>query len=143
MNYDFPFQNVKEDTMYLKIWPTTSRSWKKTNLKSSKLSFWPYIKCHFKLFRLIFFQQQLTDRVIKKVTKFSDFRYFEFSRFCNKSLDVFFLINCKEIPSILKKLTNTFKLTHRNEEKIEISCLRVEEFHTPHTLSLYIFYLWQ
>ncbi len=44
---------------------------------------------------------------------------------------------------IRKNLTNTFKLIHRNEQNTqEISYLQVEEFHTLHALSLYIFYLW-
>jgi hypothetical protein len=42
-----------------------------------------------------------------------------------------------------KKLTNTSKLIHRNEQNtIKISYLGVEEFHTLHALSLHIFYLW-
>jgi hypothetical protein len=40
----------------------------------------------------------------------------------------------------LKKLTNTYKLRHRNEQNTKkISYLDMEEFHTPHAPSLYIF----
>jgi hypothetical protein len=43
----------------------------------------------------------------------------------------------------MRKLTNTYKLTHENEHNTkETSYLDVEEFPTPHALSLYIFYLW-
>ncbi len=38
------------------------------------------------------------------------------------------------------KLTNTFKLTHRNTNKT--SYLAGEEFHTPPALSLVVFYLY-
>jgi hypothetical protein len=39
-----------------------------------------------------------------------------------------------------KKLTNTFKLLHRNEQNThKTSYLGVEEFHTPQALSLSIF----
>ncbi len=42
----------------------------------------------------------------------------------------------------IEKLTNTFKLVHRNKQNTsETSYLGMEEFHTPHALSLYIFYL--
>jgi hypothetical protein len=52
-----------------------------------------------------------------------------------------------EISSLLKKLlqrqknlTNTYKLTHRNEQiRSKTTYLDVEEFHTPHALSLCIF----
>jgi hypothetical protein len=40
----------------------------------------------------------------------------------------------------MKKLTNTFKLTHRNEQNTrETLWLNVEEFYTPHAPSLYFF----
>ncbi len=43
----------------------------------------------------------------------------------------------------MKRLTNTVKHTHLNEQNTyKISYLGGEEFHTPHALSLYNFYLW-
>jgi hypothetical protein len=40
----------------------------------------------------------------------------------------------------MRKLTNTFKLTHRNRQTTnETLYLNMEEFHTGHALSLYIF----
>jgi hypothetical protein len=43
----------------------------------------------------------------------------------------------------MEKLTNTYKLTQRNEQNThKTSYLGVEEFYTLPGLSLYIFYLW-
>jgi hypothetical protein len=43
----------------------------------------------------------------------------------------------------LENLTNTFKLTHRNEQNTnKISYLGVEGFHTPQAVSLCIFNPW-
>jgi hypothetical protein len=40
-------------------------------------------------------------------------------------------------------LTNTLKVTHRNEQNTsQILYLVGEEFHTPHALSLFIFHQW-
>jgi hypothetical protein len=54
--------------------------------------------------------------------------------------DFFFISN--ENPIKIEKLTNTFKLLHKNEHNAnETSYLGVEEFHTPLALSLHILYL--
>jgi hypothetical protein len=67
-----------------------------------------------------------------------------FARFCMCKFvcvsELFYFI--KVILIGTKKLTKTFKLTHRNEKNTrETSCLDGEEFNTQNALSLYNFHL--